>query len=247
MNRDAFEHAVYQSWAERFDYPVAALHRPGTVILPEAEFASTHAVHIWTIGARAFARLDPALEVLVAEAIGDRVDAEAITAHHLRATLGHAGIERVEDSVLRYLYPDDFRPSPPPEHLALRTLTADDAEALAALQAACTDAEVEEAEIAVDDEIGFACFDGPRLTAAATGFRLTGFMDIGVLTHPAYRRRGLGRAVVSALCRWCIDAPIIAQYRCLVTNSGSYAISESLGFSLSFAQQSVYLHPPTTH
>ncbi len=247
MNRDTFEHAVYQSWAERFGCPVAALHRPGTVILPEAEFASTHAVHIWTIGARAFARVDPALEVLVAEAIGDRVDTDPITGHHLRAMLGHAGIKRVEESVLRYLYPADLRPVAPPAHLLLRTLASDDAEALAALQATCTSDEVEESEIGIDDEIGFGCFDGPRLVAVATGFRLTGFMDIGVLTDPAYRRQGLGKVVVSALCAWCIEAPIIAQYRCLTTNAGSYAIAESLGFSLTFSQHSIYLHPPTTH
>jgi RimJ/RimL family protein N-acetyltransferase len=77
--------------------------------------------------------------------------------------------------------------------------------------------------------------------AIATGFRLTGFMDIGVLTDPAYRRQGLGRAVVSALCTWCITESVIAQYRCLVSNTGSYAVARALGFSLTFQQQSIYL------
>lgn len=241
MSRDTFERAVYQSWAERFDCPVETLHRPGTVIIPEAELASTRAVHVWTIGARAFARVDPALEALVAEVIGDSIDTEAITAHHLRATLGQARIERIEDNVLRYLYPGDFVPFSAPAPYTVRVLGPDDADALAALKATCTPDEVEMGEVSVEDEIGFGCLDGPRLAAIATGFRLTGFMDIGVLTGPAYRRQGLGRAVVSALCAWCIAHPIIAQYRCLVANAGSYAISQALGFGLTFTQQSAYL------
>jgi RimJ/RimL family protein N-acetyltransferase len=247
MDRAPFEQAVYLSWAEHYGCPLEDLHQPGTVILPDAEFASTHAAHIWTIGARAFARVDPALEVLVAEAIGDRLDTEAITGHHLRATLGHAGIARTEESILRYLYPPDFRPASPPPQMLVRALTTADAEGLEALKATCTEDEVNEGEVSIDDEIRFGCFDGTRLVAVATGFRLTGFMDIGVLTDPAYRRQGLGKAVVSALCAWCIEAPIIAQYRCLVANRGSHAISESLGFSLTFCQQSIYLHPPATH
>ncbi len=246
MKRDTFDHAVYQGWADRFGCPIEALHRPGTVIIPEAEFASTHAVHIWTIGARAFARIDPVLETLVAETIGDRIDAEAITAYHLHATLGQARIERVEDNVLRYLYPGDFIPFSAPAPSIVRELGPDDADALATLKATCTPDEVEVGEVSVEDEIGFGCFDGPRLAAIATGFRLTGFMDIGVLTGPAYRRQGLGRAVVSALCARCIAHPIIAQYRCLVANAGSYAISQALGFGLTFTQQSIHLHPPTT-
>ena len=98
-------------------------------------------------------------------------------------------------------------------------------------------------EVSVEDEIGFGCFDGDRLVAVATGFRLTGFMDIGVLADPAYRRRGLSKAVVSALCAWCIDRPImpIAQYRCLTTNTGSDAIARSLGFGMPQRQQSIFL------
>lgn len=241
MDRETFTHAVYSHWATRFNCSVDELRLAGTVLLPDEELAGTGAIHIWTIGRRAFARMDPGVKSEAARALGARRQATALTQEHLRSALSNDRIDRVEDSVLRYLYPPDFRPAYAPESFVIRVVTAGDADALAVMKMTCTAEEIEMGEVSVEDEIGFGCFDGPRMAAIATGFRLTGFMDIGVLTDPTYRRQGLGKAVVSALCEWCIAAPIIAQYRCLITNTGSYAISQTLGFDLTFAQQSIYL------
>ncbi|MCU0522222.1 MAG: GNAT family N-acetyltransferase [Anaerolineae bacterium] len=246
-DRETFTHVVYGNWAEWFHCPTEEFRLPGTVVIPDAEFAGSGAIHIWTIGRRAFARLDPAVEAEVVGALGERVGNTAVTEDHLRAALAPGRIDRAEDSVLRYLYPPDHLPAYPPKHFIIRAVTADDADALSEMKATCTPDEVEMGEVSVEDEIGFGCFaspfaaDGPRMAAIATGFRLTGFMDIGVLTSPAYRRRGLGKAVVSALCTWCHELPIIAQYRCLLANPGSYAISQALGFNRTFTQQSIYL------
>lgn len=243
MNRAGFERAVYQNWAERFDCAVEDLHRPGTELLPEAEFAGTRGIHIWTIGERAFARLDPSILDVARRALDRTAAPGALTTGHLRVALNPDRIREIEESVLRYLYPADFRRAAPPPSLPIRQLTTADAAALAEMEAACTPLEVEFGEVSVEDEIGFGCFDGDRLVAVATGYRLTGFMDIGVLTHPAYRRRGLGTATVSALCEWCLEQRLIPQYRCLVTNTGSYQIAEALGFGLTFTQESIYLTP----
>ncbi len=239
-----FEHTVLQNWATRFNCAVDDFRLPGTVLMPEEEFAGSDAIHIWTIGARAFARLDPAVTAIVDQALGRRQETVVLTEALMQAALGPESILRSEESVLRYLHPSDFRPAGPPDPYEIRILTTGDAVALAAMKATCTPTEVEMGEVSVEDEIGFGCFDGDRLAAVATGFRLTGFMDIGVLTDPAYRRKGLGKAVVSALCAWCIDLPVISQYRCLTANVSSYAISQSLGFELTFGQQSIYLKAP---
>ncbi len=239
-----FELAVLQNWATRFNCTVDDFRLPGTVLMPEVEFAGSGAIHIWTIGARAFARMDPAVTSVVDQALGRRRETVALNKALMQAALGPESVLRSEESVLRYLYPPDFRRTEPPDPYVIRTLTIDDADALAAMKSTCTPGEVDMGEVSVDDEIGFGCFDGDRLAAVATGFRLTGFMDIGVLTDPAYRRQGLGKAVVSALCAWCINLPVIPQYRCLTTNVGSYAISQSLGFELTLGQQSIYLKAP---
>lgn len=239
--REAFEVAVYQKWADHFGCEIAALHQTGTVVLPETEFASSGAIHIWTIGQRAFARLDPALTETVETVLAAQPTPVALKAGHLAPATAGRPIRKIEDSVLTYLYPPDLHPVEAPAGFAIRTLSTADAAALADLQAACRPEEVDEGEVSVEDEIGFGCFQGPTLAAVATGFRLTGFMDIGVLTHPAFRRKGLGKAAVTALCRWCIDHDVIAQYRCRVDNVGSRSIAASLGFNLIFEQQSIYL------
>jgi GNAT superfamily N-acetyltransferase len=165
----------------------------------------------------------------------------ALTGDHLQAALTPAKIRKIEDSLYLYLYPPDFRPAQAPPSFTVRKLHHDDEAALNVLKAACVEEEVEEGEVSVDDEIGFGCFYDAQMVALATGFRLTGFMDIGVLTHPDFRRKGLGKAVVSALCTWCIETGIIAQYRCATTNTGSRNIARGLHFHRYFMQQSIYL------
>jgi RimJ/RimL family protein N-acetyltransferase len=64
-------------------------------------------------------------------------------------------------------------------------------------------------------------------------------MDIGVLTHPAFRRRGLGRAVVAAICRWCGTRAVLPLYRCDAENAGSRGVAQAVGFRPYFRQ--VYL------
>jgi GNAT superfamily N-acetyltransferase len=240
-DRATFEAAVFRNWAERFGCSAEELHTVGTEVLPEEQFAGSNVIHIWTIGQRAFARHDPALTHLVDTARTRASGPVALTVAHLIPVLDTYRVKKIEDSVLTYLYPPDLQPTPPPNSFDLRSLTLDDADALATMQQACHPDEVDEGEVSVEDEIGFGLFLDTTLATVATGFRLTGFMDIGVLTHPNFRRRGLGKAAVTALCRWCIDHDTIAQYRCRVDNTGSRNIAARLGFNLIFPQQSIYL------
>ncbi len=241
MRQTAFDHAIYTNWAESLSCTVDHLKAPGTDLIPEEALAGSGAIHIRRIGRRAIARLDPALLEIARRALARLPGPAALEPAHLAPVLASRAIRKVEEGRLLYLFPPDFRPFNRPPDTKIRQLALDDAAALAALQEACTPEEVEMGEVSVEDEIGFGCFAGESLVAVATGFRLTGFMDIGVLTHPAYRRRGLGKAVVSALCAWCIAEPAIAQYRCDAANTGSYRIARALGFRNYFEEQSIYL------
>lgn len=239
--REAFGRAVHEKWAGRFAVASELLRRPGTEIAADEQFADTGGIHIWLIGQHAFVRMDPACVPVVRQALDADAGAATLTAGALQRALRASRIRTIEHSDLLYLYPPDFRPALVPEPFVVRRLVPEDASALDQLQATCTDEEVEMAEVAVQDEIGFGCFLDRQMVAIATGFRLTGFMDIGVLTHRSYRRRGLGKVVVSALSAWCITAGFIAQYRCLTTNTGSLAIAVGLNYQKYFSQQSIYL------
>jgi predicted GNAT family acetyltransferase len=114
--------------------------------------------------------------------------------------------------------------------ISLRKLSGEDASAMAALHEACSAEEVEEGYVEVTHQIAFGCFQSEQLVAASSGYERTGFLDIGVLTHPGFRKKGLGKSVVGALCAWGIEKHIIPQYRHDALNLNSQHVAESLNF-----------------
>lgn len=58
------------------------------------------------------------------------------------------------------------------------------------------------------------------------------FDDIGVITDPDHRGRGLGRAAVAQLVRQQHERGRLALYSCDVDNVGSNSLADSLGFML---------------
>jgi predicted GNAT family acetyltransferase len=74
-------------------------------------------------------------------------------------------------------------------------------------------------------------FEGGQLVAYASHRYWDDMIaDIGVLIHPSYRGRGLGKAVVSALCEWCIENEVVPMYRVFTDHTHSRRIPEALGF-----------------
>lgn len=68
--------------------------------------------------------------------------------------------------------------------------------------------------------------------AALASYTLWGdrIAHIAIVTHPAHRGRGLGRAAVAAVSRIVLARGLVAQYRTLCANTPSMAIARSLGF-----------------
>ena len=247
MDRKHFVQRVLGKWAERYECTVEALQQPGIVMLPEPEYAGSGGIHAWHIGRHTFVRFDPALDRAInalQTGLGSRDDMEpgeltgALRSMDLR-------IKHTERGLLSYLFPPDFRPVSLPEGFTLRQLDLTDAQALADLQAACGADENDEAEVSVEDEIPFGCFAGSRLATVATGFTLTGFMDIGVLTHPDFRKQGLGAAAVSTLSAWCLEADILPQYRCSEGNIASHKLALRLGFETLIRSEHIYIELDT--
>lgn len=67
------------------------------------------------------------------------------------------------------------------------------------------------------------------------------FDDVGIVTTPTYRGRGLGRAAVGHLVRQQHNRGRLALYNCDVDNVGSDRLAESLGFTLAQTVASVRL------
>jgi GNAT superfamily N-acetyltransferase len=127
-------------------------------------------------------------------------------------------------------YADDstFRPAPAD---SCRMLTPDDAAIRHALAAALNPTEIEQSGFDAHESPAFGVFaDGALCGVASYEIWEPRLAHITVATHPDYRRRGYGRAVVSALAKHALGRGFILQYRALASNENSLALARSLGF-----------------
>jgi GNAT superfamily N-acetyltransferase len=89
-----------------------------------------------------------------------------------------------------------------------------------------------EAGFAADVLRIFALVQTDRVLAAANLSDFDGMpADIGMVTHPGARGRGLGSAVAAAATRSAIEEHGIARWRALEANLPSRAIARRLGFT----------------
>ena len=241
MNRDAFDQAIYRNWAAHFGCPVETLQRRGTTVLPLDRYAGQKLVALWYVGEHAFIQLDPAYTDQVGRVLAQHPPGASLSGDDLQRAWGAGMIASRDTGLVHYLFPADYKPCPAPPPFTLRQLTPADAAAMALLHQACPPEDVDEGYVEVDHEIAAGCFAGDQLVAAASGYTRAGFMDLGVLTHPAYRRLGLGKAAVGALCEWTLAREMIPQYRCNVNNLGSHGVAVGLNFQFYFRQESLWL------
>src|SRR5438067_2406886 len=80
----------------------------------------------------------------------------------------------------------------------------------------------------VGHDLLFGRFHGPVLVAAGTcRSRDEGVLDIGIVTHPAYRGHAYGRAVVSAMTAYGLSHGRVMRYRTLQANAPSLRIARA--------------------
>lgn len=113
----------------------------------------------------------------------------------------------------------------------VRPLSSADCPALERLRQACTPTEWEHGGSRLGEHRVVGAFTGDELAAIA-GYEIWGesIAHLSVLTHPASRGQGFGRAVVRAAAALALAGGLIPQYRTLAANAPSRAIAASLGF-----------------
>jgi GNAT superfamily N-acetyltransferase len=225
-----FDERVIANWAAHLECPAGTIQEGGTTLMPDEKAAGQGRIVLLHIGRHAFVRFDPALAGPLKAVIARLPAGASCTGDDIGRALGAGRIASHDAGPIHYLHPSDLPGLEPPRSFAVRELSPADRELLAGLHGRCTPEEVEDGYVEIDHEIVYGCVRGGELVSAASGYRMAGFLDIGVLTHPGFRRQGLGKAVVGALCQWAVDRDVIAQYRCLAGNIGSLGTARSLNF-----------------
>ena len=240
MDKNTFENIIYQNWTGYFGCPVETAQRSGTTLLPESKYEGEKVIAPWYIGKHTFVQLDPAYFPQLEKLVKELPAGTSLTGAQIEAAWGKDALLSRDDEVLNYLFPQDlpaYLPMPPFE---LRPLSEADEAAMSALNEANPPEDVDEGYVEVTHEIAFGCFLGEKLAAAASGYERTGFLDIGVITHPEFRKKGLGKAAVGALCKWASEHDMIAQYRHHAVNTSSQHVARSLNFQTYFKAESIF-------
>jgi RimJ/RimL family protein N-acetyltransferase len=114
-----------------------------------------------------------------------------------------------------------------------RLLTPGDAAGLAEFAAAIGPIAWEHSGLDEAPQPIAGCWEAETLVAAA-GYTIwdNTLAHIGVATHPAFRGRGYGTAVVSTIGEHALAHGYVLQYRTLLGNTPSIAIAQALGFQL---------------
>jgi GNAT superfamily N-acetyltransferase len=178
----------------------------------------------------------------VVSRIGRRPPAEVFDVVLLRQVFGAAVDQVIGPAWLGYADTSDIRPAPT---LGTRLLTNQDLAELQRLAAACGPVAWEHSGIDPARPPVFGCFAGNKLAAAGMlerwGDRL---LQVGIVTHPGYRGRGYGKAVVSAMSAHGLATGGVLQYRTLQANLPSVGIARALGFQRFALTLAVRLTPP---
>jgi GNAT superfamily N-acetyltransferase len=225
------EQVIYDYWAKRFGCDCQDFVHAGTLVIQEKELAEAGKLHLYHIDKMSIVRIAPSLAKQAGLPEGYASEFGSLTAHTLQALIPAT----VKSTLLdHYLDPKDFECFPVRTPFIVRQVDAEnDRTALRALYESCTEADLDAAEVSLEepDAIIFGLFEDAQLVAyAGQRYWTENIADIGVLIHPRYRGQGLGKAVVSALCEWCIRNDIVPMYRVYSSHVHSHRIPKTLGF-----------------
>lgn len=240
---DSFEEAIYTNWATYFGCSTEHLTQPGTDLLPDERFRGSGELYLWRIGHHAFLQIDPALTALLEHLSQALQTPVTLTGEAIRTSAHDYPLSITASDVLCYLEPNAFRPVEAEVPFRSQQLTLADRAALERLHTACSEDDVDNAYVEIDHDTVWGVWHDRDVVAAASMYGTrSGFHDIGVLTHPAFRGRQLGKVVVSALCSYALAQDALVQYRCHEDLWSSLRLAQALGFRKYFQQQTLALH-----
>jgi GNAT superfamily N-acetyltransferase len=216
-------------WASFFGCRITDLHAPRTLVVPHAALADYAGAYFLRTAEACIVSVPAQLVEDTADRLAGTSPADIFDPAVVSAHFG-AAVERIIGPAYQgYVDTADFRLA---ETKGARMLGEHDAPALLHLAAACDETEWRHSGIGGEGQAVFGCFVGEELAAAGMGEpRDDTLWHIGIVTHPAYRGQGYGRAVVSAVAAHGLGRGIVPWYQTLQANMPSVAIARNLGFT----------------
>lgn len=156
-------------------------------------------------------------------------DGDPLVPAALHQLLSPLRVHVLEEVLVYYWRTTAPTPMNPP---AIRPLSVADTPLIRRFQAACTPRDLQLGQIEPDDPVVVGYFVDDQLAGIGSllywGYDIA---DIGIISHPAYRKRGIGLDITAELVRLGLAMGKVMQYRTLTTNLGSLALANRLGFA----------------
>jgi hypothetical protein len=227
MGGGALEAAAAAAWAEALGCDLLLLGEPGSHLVPGgAWLRGRNVVYMAEVRAAVLVYCPGRLRPRAAAVLASTPSGRLFTAGACARIAGEARV--LGPSWHGFTDAGHFTPAVPG---AGRRLDRDDP-LLAGLREACGEVEWAEGGFADPDGVMYGIEEDGRLAAAGNLTRFRGYpADVGLLTHPAARGRGLARQIAVQMIGDALPAAGIIRYRALATNSPSLAIARSLGFA----------------
>ena len=226
-----FKDKVYRIVETNYKLDLSNYDTAGTSIVEDETRAVNGWIRVWTIGERVYVSVNPAEAHLFRDLLIDKPSDFRLMVDDVKA----AYPDKVADESRETYYVMDntkFTPFATPAPYTSRQLMLDDQQAFDAFLARCSEDDKEAGDVSIDPEIGIAygVLDGEKIIAVASTYEYYGFIDIGILTDSGYRKQGLGKAAVSALCEHFMASNDVLLYRHEDGNYGSRGIARGLNF-----------------
>lgn len=219
---------VDESWANSLGCPVALLRQPGAYLVPGgSDLRGYRGVYLARLDATVLVYC-PSDRVGTAVAVMDALTPEEVFspagARHLA---GRSKAPVLGPSQHSFVDAAHFRAVP---DAAVTTVPLGDP-GLQDLREACGEVAWSEGGFAGDGFPAYGLWESDRLLAAGNLKPYRGVAaDVGVVTHPDHRGRGLARRLVSAMVADALRSSAVVRYRALTTNQPSLAVARALGF-----------------
>jgi len=217
---------VDASWAEMLGCDVGLLRSPGShVVRGGPGFAGYNAVYVARVGGAVLAYCPERLRAVAREVLGREAD-KAFTSRTLERIAGERLKVILGPSSHSFMDRHHFTPAP----LEGQRVPAED-DRLAALRKDCGEEEWAEAGFIFDRGVVYTLERNGIVVAAGnlTPFRAQ-FADVGLITHPDHRGRGIAKQLASRMIADALPAAGVVRYRALSANAPSIAVARSLGF-----------------
>lgn len=221
---------IHQYWSTIFGLTLEEIQHPGIRVVPHARPWEDSFAYVFLH--------DQTCVISVRATLVESVRRKT-TDLPVDAALTCTGIHRIFDQPINriigpafqaYVEVDDFCPYPSPQ---VRTLLDEDEEWLQCLTQACDPKEWEHSGIKETSSPLFGYFIDNQLVATSHYSMWAAYAaSIGIITHPAHRDHGYGRATVSAAMQHALDQGHMVIYQTLLANTPSVALAKHLGCKL---------------